>query len=101
MSGNSTLDHQQAALSVDCDNLQVLGGNALGSVVTRHALALEDLTRVGAHTDRTRTAPCHTTVSHAAATEVVALHDTGKAAALAVADDVDHVTDLEGGGCDL
>src|SRR5919106_4015753 len=99
---NRALDEQQTLLRVNGVDGQVLGGDALVAHATRHAEALEHTARGGAATDGTgRAVLALGAVSGAEATEVVALHDTGEALALALAGDVDLDPGLEHLGGDL
>src|SRR5579872_7245293 len=81
-SGHGTLDHDQAALGIDRDDLQVLGGDPHVAQMSRHLLARKSPARilavagraVGAMGDRDA-------VGRAQAAEIVPLHDAGEALA--------------------
>ena len=88
-------ESEEAFEPVDADDLEVLRGVALRTVVARHALALDDLARISRGADRTRAAHVHATVGVHTAREAVALDAAGEAAALAGADDVDGLPGLE------
>src|SRR5690349_23214243 len=100
--GDSALDEQQTLLRVNGVNGQVLGGDPLVAHATRHAEALEHTTRGGAATDGAgRAVLALGAVTGAEALEVVTLHDTGEALALALAGDVDLHARLEDLGGDF
>src|SRR5882757_2749093 len=84
--GDGSLDEEQSLLRVNSVNGQVLGGDPLVAHTARHTHALEHTARGGAATDGTgRAVLALDSVAGAEATEVVALHDTGEALALALA----------------
>src|SRR5919106_4208876 len=94
--GDRALDEQQTLLRVNGVDGQVLGGDALVAHATRHAEALEHAARGGAATDGAgRAVLALGAVTGAEALEVVTLHDTGEALALALAGDVDLHAGLE------
>src|SRR5690349_23750502 len=83
--GDRALDHDQAALTVGRDDLEVLCGDAHVAHVAGHALVLEDLTGVLALAGRAVAAMRdRDAVARAQAAEVMPLHD-----ALVAAPDAD------------
>src|SRR5690606_29019429 len=94
--GDGALDEQQTLLGVDGVHLEVEDGHALAAHTAGHAHALEDAARGRRGADGTGLAVVAVrTVRGRDALEVVALHDTRGALALAGADDVDQLTGLE------
>src|SRR3954453_10201203 len=94
--GDGALDEEQSLLRVNGVDGQVLGGDPLVAHATRHAEALEHTARGGAATDGTgRAVLALGAVSGAEALEVVTLHDTGEALALALSGHVDLDVGLE------
>ena len=107
--GNGALDQDQVALRVAFDDFEVERGDAAVAHLTGHATPLEHASGCGAGADRTR-GPVLLVIAVRCrlALEVVALHHTGEALALADARDVDtiagdediglyHLADLETG----
>merc|ERR1711960_22988 len=94
--GDGALDEQQALLGVDGVHREVEDGHALAAHAAGHAHALEDAARGRRGADRTGLAVVAVrTVRSGDALEVVALHDTRGALALAGADDVDQLARRE------
>src|SRR5579859_146981 len=89
---NRALDHDQSALCVGRDHLEVLRGDAHVAHMARHALVLEDLAGILALAGRAvATVRDRDAVARAQAAEVVPLHDALVAAADA---DAGHVHEL-------
>src|SRR6478609_6155082 len=94
--GDGALDEQQTLLGVDGVHREVEDGHALATHTAGHAHALEDAARGRRCADRAGLAVVAVrTVRCRDALEVVTLHDTGEALALAGADDVDQLAGLE------
>ena len=100
--GNCALDHDEAALDVGLDDLQVLRRDAHVAHVAGHLLALEHLAGVLALTGRAVAAVADRhAVRGAQAAEVPALHGALEALALVGAGHVDELTGDEVVGGDL
>src|SRR5690606_28722050 len=96
--GDGALDEQQTLLGVDGVHREVEDGHALATHTAGHAHALEHAARGRRGADRAGLAVVAVrTVRSGDALEVVTLHDTRGALALAGADDVDQLAGLEGG----
>src|SRR5690349_1516877 len=94
--GDGALDEQQTLLGVDGVHREVENGHALAAHTAGHAHALEDAARSRRGADRAGLAVVAVrTVRSGDALEVVTLHDTRGALALAGADDVDQLAGLE------
>src|SRR5262249_22701676 len=79
---NSSAHEKRVALGVDLHDSEPQLGVSLGSLVPRHALALDDSRRVGARTDRARLPVASVAVGGGTTAESVAVHYTLEAATL-------------------
>src|SRR5690606_26592442 len=87
---DGALDHDQAAVGVDAEDGQVLGGDDFLAEVAGHLLALEGAARVLTLTGRTvRTVRDRDAVRGAQTAEIPALHGAGEALADGLGLDVD------------
>src|SRR5215472_15991343 len=94
--GDRPLDHDQAALGIDRDDLQVLGRDPLIAEMARHLLAREGTAGILAVAGRAMGAMRDRhAMGRPEAAEIVALHHAGKALADAVRRDVDELAGLE------
>src|SRR5687768_7188415 len=89
--GDRTADVDQVALGVDLLDAEVSLRVAVIAVVTGHLLALDHTRRIGAWSDRSRTAVLGVSMRVRSAVKAVALHDALEPAALRCASDLDLV----------
>src|SRR2546421_1537771 len=94
-SGHRALDHQHVVLGDYFDHFQIAHRHARIAHVAAHAHARNYPRGEARGADGAGGAMEHRTVRALAAAEMVTLHHTREAAALAHADDVDHVLGLE------
>src|SRR5690606_37297118 len=94
--GDGALNEQQALLSINGLNFEVLHGHAIVAHAASHVLAAEHATRSRRATDGTRfTVVAVCTVRSRGALEVVTLHGAGETLTLRGANDVDQLAGLE------